>query len=99
MELKCSVIVLEPAIGRLSESKTKQRSTGDKPEEAQGGNLGRKDDGPAHSSSFGSNIEDLFDHSYERPKTHRWVWVPRYRVLDPARIGVPASREENTSNW
>lgn len=42
---------------------------------------------PAQPSCFGSNIEELFDHSYQRPTTSRWVWVPRARVLEAAQIG------------
>jgi len=43
---------------------------------------------------FGSNIEDLFAHSYQRSIAHKWVWVPRSRVMEAAQIGVPASEAE-----
>jgi hypothetical protein len=96
-ELDRSAMALDAAICRLSELGKKQNTCLEKY------NIGLTENGkaqkcgeerPAQTSKFGSNIEDLFAHSYQKPVTHRWVWVPRPRVLDAAKIGVPATNPE-----
>lgn len=84
-------MALEKAMNKMVEVEEKQRCTKDAMAvQAQGD----PEVGPAHDDSFGSNIEDLFDHSYQRPLRHRCVWVLKERVLEAAQIGLLASEED-----
>jgi hypothetical protein len=92
-ELERSAMALEAALSWLPELGKKQSGA---PESSDQKNIGPSNKGGelAQETCFGSNIEDLFMHSYERPRIHRWVWVPSARVLEAAVNGVPASSEE-----
>lgn len=94
LELERVAMALEASMCRLSELEKKQRNTRGETGEAQQENKSVLfKGGPAQMESFGSNIEDLFDHSYQRPRIHRWMWVPHSRVLEAAQIRFPASEE------
>jgi hypothetical protein len=95
LELERLAMELEAAIGRLSELGKKQESANARIEQLQTTDgLEHMVFGPTQQGDFGSSIEDLFSHSYQKPVTHKWVWAPRARVLEAAKIGFPVTRGE-----
>jgi len=59
----------------------------------------RKESSPLGGPKFGSNIQDLFSHSYLPPQKHpvsktRWLWVEAARVWDEKAARYPARAEE-----
>ena len=59
----------------------------------------RKESSPLGGPKFGSNIQDLFSHSYLPPQKHpvsktRWLWVEAARVWNEKAARYPARAEE-----
>lgn len=100
-ELEDAADALDRAIARIPSSG--EREVGDDSAEdgPKAGVIGPFIVGPdvaQYNADPGISITDLFDHSYSPPpplpKPHRWLWIPKSRVLEAAVEGFPASAVE-----